>query len=37
VALCAIWIGMMIAVDPIGDFPLNDDWAWGLAVKTLYA
>jgi hypothetical protein len=30
-----IWIAMEIAIDPIGDFPLNDDWAWGLAVKTL--
>ena len=27
---------MAIAVNPIGDFPLNDDWAWGRAVKTLY-
>jgi len=34
--LCAIWVAMVIAVDPIGDFPLNDDWAWGGAVKTLY-
>jgi 4-amino-4-deoxy-L-arabinose transferase-like glycosyltransferase len=34
-ALCAIWIAMEVAIDPIGDFPLNDDWAWGLSVKTL--
>lgn len=35
-ALCLLWIAMIVAVDPIGDFPLNDDWAWGGAVRTLY-
>ncbi len=34
--LVAVWVAMVVAVNPIGDFPLNDDWAWGLAVKTLY-
>jgi hypothetical protein len=26
---------MVILVNPIGDFPLNDDWAYGWTVKTL--
>src|SRR5438093_12585801 len=30
-----IWISMVILVNPIGDFPLNDDWAYGWTVKTL--
>jgi hypothetical protein len=30
-----IWILMVILVNPIGDFPLNDDWAYGWTVKTL--
>jgi hypothetical protein len=30
-----IWIFMVILVNPIGDFPLNDDWAYGWTVKTL--
>ena len=29
------WIAAVIAVNPIGDFPLNDDWAYGGAVRTL--
>lgn len=33
--LIAIWIFMVILVNPIGDFPLNDDWAYGRSVKTL--
>jgi hypothetical protein len=36
VVLAVVWAAMVVAVNPIGDFPLNDDWAWGLAVRTLY-
>ncbi len=34
-ALCVIWTAMVIAVNPLGEFPLYDDWAWSLSVKTL--
>jgi len=30
-----IWISMVALVNPIGDFPLNDDWVYGLAVKSI--
>src|SRR5689334_10088256 len=30
-----LWVFMVILVNPIGDFPLNDDWAYGWTVKTL--
>jgi hypothetical protein len=33
--IIAIWILMAIIVNPIGDFPLNDDWAFGRAVKSV--
>lgn len=33
--LITIWIFMMIAVNPIGNFPLNDDWAYARSVKFL--
>src|SRR5262249_41975781 len=33
--LCLIWVLAAIAVNPVGDFPLNDDWAYGSAVRTL--
>ena len=29
------WIVMVILVNPIGNFPLNDDWAYGRSVQTL--
>jgi hypothetical protein len=29
-----IWIAMTVLVNPIGNFPLNDDWAYGWTVKT---
>jgi hypothetical protein len=29
------WIAAVIAVNPLGDFPLNDDWAYGSAVRSL--
>lgn len=35
VALLILWVLMVVAVDPIGDFPVQDDWAYGLAVRSL--
>jgi len=32
--LFSLWIGMVLLVNPIGNFPLNDDWAYGWTVKT---
>lgn len=29
------WIALIIAVQPLGNFPLNDDWVYGLAVKSV--
>jgi hypothetical protein len=34
-AIVAFWLGSVIVIDPAGDFPLNDDWAYGLPVKWL--
>ncbi|OGC23664.1 hypothetical protein A2291_04095 [candidate division WOR-1 bacterium RIFOXYB2_FULL_42_35] len=33
--LAAVWLIMAFGVNPIGDFPLNDDWAYGQAVYHL--
>jgi 4-amino-4-deoxy-L-arabinose transferase-like glycosyltransferase len=33
--LAVIWIASLLVVNPLGDFPLNDDWSYGLAVKHL--
>lgn len=30
-----VWLLIIVAVNPIGDFPLNDDWAYASAVRTL--
>jgi len=30
-----IWFASLFAVHPFGNFPLNDDWSFGQAVKTL--
>lgn len=35
IALSAIWIGLSCFSTTLGDFPLNDDWSFGLAVKNL--
>ncbi|WP_226573768.1 ArnT family glycosyltransferase [Microseira wollei] len=35
IILLAIWIAMVILVNPIGDFPLNDDWAYGRSVQSV--
>lgn len=34
-ALSSVWILMVILVNPIGNFPLNDDWAYSYSVKVL--
>ena len=34
-SLCALWILMSVLVNPIGDFPLNDDWRYALGVKSI--
>ena len=33
--LAAIWIASLLVVNPAGDFPLNDDWSFGLSVRHL--
>lgn len=33
--LSSIWFLMVLLVNPIGDFPLHDDWAFGWSVRTL--
>lgn len=33
--ICAIWLLMVLLVNPSGNFPLNDDWAYGRTVKYL--
>jgi hypothetical protein len=33
--LILVWVSLEILVNPLGNFPLNDDWAYGWTVKTL--
>ena len=33
--LASLWVANLFVVNPLGDFPLNDDWSFGLAVKHL--
>jgi hypothetical protein len=33
--LGAAWLAMIVLTNPIGDFPLNDDWVYALAVKSI--
>jgi dolichyl-phosphate-mannose-protein mannosyltransferase len=33
--LVFIWLAMTVLVNPIGDFPLNDDWCYGKTVHSL--
>lgn len=35
VLIGALWVAMTLAANPIGDFPLNDDWMYGATVKSL--
>src|SRR5262245_48191273 len=31
--LSCMWVLGILVVNPLGDFPLNDDWVYGLTVK----
>ncbi|WP_430410404.1 glycosyltransferase family 39 protein [Kordia sp.] len=33
--LLILWLLIILIINPIGDFPLNDDWCYGKSVKTL--
>lgn len=33
--IVALWVLMVSAVNPIGEFPLNDDWVYSLVVKSV--
>ena len=35
VVLAAVWCVMTLLVNPVGNFPLNDDWSYGHAVQSL--
>lgn len=35
--IVVLWTAMVIFANPFGDFPLNDDWVYGLAVKSILA
>ena len=35
ILLSVVWIGSVVLVNPAGNFPLNDDWAYGKAVRGL--
>ena len=34
--LLGLWLVIILLVNPIGDFPLNDDWSYAKSVRTLY-
>jgi hypothetical protein len=34
-AITSLWLIALALTNPFGDFPLNDDWAYGLTVKRL--
>jgi hypothetical protein len=33
--LLLLWLVIIVIINPMGDFPLNDDWCYGKSVKTL--
>jgi hypothetical protein len=33
--LSAVWVVTVLTVNPSGEFPINDDWSYALAVRTL--
>ena len=35
IGLLVLWLLIILIINPIGDFPLNDDWCYGKSVKTL--
>ena len=34
-AISCVWLMMVLLVNPVGEFPLNDDWSYSLAVQSL--
>jgi 4-amino-4-deoxy-L-arabinose transferase-like glycosyltransferase len=37
ILLIALWAAMVIAANPLGNFPLNDDWSYGKSVQRVLA
>ncbi|AGY59324.1 glycosyltransferase family 39 protein [Gloeobacter kilaueensis] len=35
--LTLLWLFVVFAINPLGNFPLNDDWAYGKAVQSILA
>lgn len=35
ILVSCIWLGMVILVNPVGEFPLNDDWSYARPVQIL--
>ncbi len=35
ILLSSIWIATFLFIDPLHDFPLNDDWSYALSVKAM--
>lgn len=35
IGLLVLWLLLILIINPVGDFPLNDDWCYGKSVKTL--
>jgi branched-subunit amino acid transport protein len=35
IGISLAWIAMILVVNPVGDFPLNDDWVYGGAAQSL--
>ena len=35
--LSAVWVALIVLANPSGEFPLNDDWVYALAVKSILA
>jgi len=33
--LTTLWLAAIIVVNPLGDFPLNDDWSYAIAVQRM--
>jgi hypothetical protein len=33
--LGVVWLGMVLLINPVGNFPLNDDWSYGRSVQAL--
>ena len=33
--ITAVWLVMVVIVNPIGNFPLNDDWAYAESIRIL--